>query len=143
MIKKLAIFVVLIIVVYGAFNGVGIVNENGIDEFSAEDIAKIIVSESTDKTPKLVNEEIRLDQVKGNGLEVIFFNTLISGASSEFIDEDVRSVYFPAMKQVLCADANTQVAFSKGVVFKYVYSGNDNVKITEFIVDKSSCKSNA
>ncbi|KGD66392.1 hypothetical protein Y5S_00059 [Alcanivorax nanhaiticus] len=145
MVKGFLVIFALSAIVYGAFKGVGVINksEQGVGTFSAKEIAEAIANESVGRVPNMINDELRLDSVKSKGSEVVFSNTIISGTSDEYLDKDVKSVYLPVMKQSLCADKNIQSAFSKGVAFRYVYSGNNAVKITEFVIDGPSCGGDA
>lgn len=145
MVKRVLVLFALSTIVYGAFKGLNVINksEQGVDAFSAEGIAEAIANESVGRVPNMINDEMRLDSVKSNGSEVVFFNTIISGSSDEYLDKDVKSVYMPVMKQSLCEDKNIQSAFSKGVAFRYVYSGNNAVKITEFVINGRSCGEDA
>ncbi|CAN7619596.1 MULTISPECIES: hypothetical protein [unclassified Acidovorax] len=144
-IKKLSAFILLAVIVFGAYRGIATLNTSAkeIEKIDAKDIVDALVAESNGKTPKMINDEMRLESVKKNGLQITFLNTVVSASSNEVDPEEVKSIYFPVMSQSLCGSENMLIALSKGVVFRYVYQGNDEKNITEYTIDRTSCGGNS
>jgi len=145
MIKNISAIILLAVIFFGAYRGISTLNTSAkdIEKINAEDIVDALVAESNGKTPKMINEEMRLENVKKNGLQITFLNTVVSAPSNEVDPEEVKSIYFPVMSQSLCGSGNILIALSKGVVFRYVYQGNDEKNITEYTIDRTSCAGNS
>ena len=145
MIKNISAIILLAVIVFGAYRGIATLNTSAkeIEKINAEDIVDALVAESSGKTPKMINDEMRLENVKKNGRQITFLNTVVSASSNEVDPEEVKSIYFPVMSQSLCGSENMLIALSKGVVFRYVYQGNDEKNITEYTIDRTSCGGNS
>lgn len=141
MIKIVSGIVLFIVIVYGALSGISVMNakEDEIVDQSADVIIEALLAEAAQNTPMVINDEIRLDRVKKNGIEIVFENTITSLNSNEVSPDEVKAIYFPLMLESLCLNKNIAIALSKGVIFKYTYQGKDEGYVTEYRIDKNSC----
>ena len=87
MIKKLSAFILLAVIVFGAYRGIATLNTSAkeIEKIDAKDIVDALVAESNGKTPKMINDEMRLESVKKNGLQITFLNTVVSASSNRLL----------------------------------------------------------
>ncbi len=100
------------------------------------------VLEHFDKSgPVMIDTETRLDKIKiyENGRGLIYNYTLVNYTSNEAPKSVLEQDVLPKISKDACLNHDIRQVFEKNAEFKYVYSGRDNIFISEIILNKNVC----
>lgn len=93
-----------------------------------------------DSLPRMVDEDTRMDWASvGPGALVTYHYTLPNYSSTDIDPGLMRTNLFPIVKNSVCSSKDMELSLQYGGKYKYSYSGNDGILISEFTIDRTDC----
>lgn len=105
----------------------------------AAELQEVAATENA-KGPRMVDADTRWERTTaGPGSRLEYLYTMVNVKADE-VPEDRKAAAKPMIMKDLCANKMMQDNLRRGVVYSYVYNGNDNKRITQFDIALIDCK---
>ncbi|TVL02877.1 hypothetical protein AYI82_20395 [Shewanella algae] len=93
-----------------------------------------------ESAPTMVDEETRMDGASAGPGALLTYHYTFTNYSSTDIDSGlIRANVLPVVKNSVCSNKDMKPSLQYGGKYKYSYSGNDGVLISEFTIDRTDC----
>jgi len=101
-----------------------------------------IATEASIGTPKLIDEETRLDSVAAGQTSLIYRYTLVNYRSADVEPSKIREILLPSIKASSCTPEMKAQFLDYGVSLSFQYWSKDGIFITSITIDNSICSAN-
>lgn len=99
-----------------------------------------VVENINSKCPMMVDKNTRMDSASvGPGVKVTYYYTFPNYSSSDIGSSTITNDLFHQVKEKVCVNPDMKPSIQYGASYEYSYSGNDNIKIASFEIDRIKC----